>query len=126
MVQGLVSHYLYLVDSMENLFLLLHRHYPYDLAATNTECRKHLEAIYSGLFGSFEKAVARGQEDGSISRGVEPGRSARLLFALVNGVVQYRTNNLFDPKDLYPELFASVRRMLTSENGGHHLERQAG
>jgi AcrR family transcriptional regulator len=111
MVEGALLFYLELASHLEDRFLLLHRHYPYELAEANRECRKHLEAIYNCFVDIFERAVVRGQEDGSIAK-MPPRKAAMLLFSMVDGLVRFDTYNLYDAGALYQELIESCRRML--------------
>jgi len=111
MAEGVVSFYLYLAGTMEHGFLLLHRHYPYELALVNPVCREHLEAIYNCLVDIFERAITLGQEDGSISA-AHSRKVALILFSMVDGLVRFKTYNLYDAGALYNELISSCRRML--------------
>ena len=77
MVEGAISFYLNRAGSMEDQFRLLHRHYPYELARVNPECKLHLEAIYECFVDMFEKAITQGQKDGSI--GNIPARKIALI-----------------------------------------------
>lgn len=111
MIEGAISFYLYLAGSMENRFLLLHRHDAYELAQANPECRGHLEAIYNCLLDIFERAIVLGQKDGSI--GNMPARkTALIIFSMVDGIVRFNTYNLYDAGGLYNELMESCRRIL--------------
>lgn len=111
MVKGLVGFYLRLATRMEERFLLLHRHYPYKLAEENPNCRRHLEDIYDFFAGTFEQAIRRGQEDGSI-RELPAHKTALLIFTMVDGLVRIGTYRLYQPGSLYDELMESVQRML--------------
>lgn len=111
MVEAVISFYIHLAGKMEERFLLLHRHYPYKLAEDNPGCRKHLEEIYDFFAGIFERAILRGQEDGSIRPG--PARKlALIIFTMVDGLVRIGTYRLYQPATLYGELIDSCRRML--------------
>jgi len=94
MVEDAVSFYLYLAGTMEDQFLLLHRHDAYELAQGNTICRQNLEDIYNSILDIFEKAVLLGQKDGSIED------------------MPYK---LYDAGALYNELIASCRRILQNK-----------
>lgn len=110
-VEGAISYYLYFAGMREDRFHLLHQRYPYDLAASNAVCREHLESIFSYVVDTFEHAIQTGLEDGSI--GAVPARkTAMLLFSMVDGLVRFKTINLYDPGGLYDELIQSCRRML--------------
>ncbi len=111
MMEDVVSFYLYLAGMMDEQFLLLQRHYPYQLADTNPECREYLEAIYNCLVDIFEKAILLGQADGSMAD-FHPRKTAMILFSMVDGLVRFKNYNLYDAGALYSELIASCRRML--------------
>lgn len=111
MVEEVVSFFLYLAGHWEQWFRLLQRHYPYELARVNEDCRGHLEAIYNSLVDLFEGAIVKGQSDGSI-RPISPRQSALLLFSMVNGLVWLKFHDLYDTATLYNELLASCRRIL--------------
>lgn len=114
MMEGAISFYIYLAGTMEDQFLLLHRYYPYKLAEDNPVCREHLEAIYNCLVDIFEQSVLLGQKDGSI--GDMPARkTALIIFTMVDGLVRFKSYNLYDVGALYNELIASCRRMLKSQ-----------
>jgi len=111
MVEGAVSFYLFLSTKMENRFLLLHRHDPYELARSNPVCRRHLEDIYNCFVNIFEQAILRGQEDGSICR--TPARkTALIIFSMVDGLVRFNTYSLYDAGALYKDLIEACRRIL--------------
>jgi hypothetical protein len=95
----------------EDRFHLLHHRYPYELAAVNPVCRDHLEAIYNRVLDIFEQAIRRGQEDGSIES-MPARKMALILFSMVDGLVRFKTHNLYDPGGLYNELISASRRML--------------
>ena len=111
MAEGVISFYLQLSAHLGNRFLLLHRHDIYEIAEVNPECRSHLEAIYDCILDIFERAVVRGQKDGSIGE-MTPRKAALLLFSMVDGLVRLNTYNLYDGGALYRELMDLSRRML--------------
>jgi len=111
MVEGAISYYLYLAGMKEDRFHLLHHRYPYELAAVNPVCRDHLEAIYNCVVDIFEQAIRRGQVDGSIEP-MPARKMALILFSMVDGLVRFKTYNLYDPGGLYHELISACRRML--------------
>ena len=111
MVEGVITYYLHLAAEMPDEFLLLQRHFPYQLADVNPECRRHLEAIYNCLVDIFEKAILTGQQDGSIVE-LPTRRNALILFAMVDGIVRFNTYKLYDAGALYQELLHGCRRML--------------
>ncbi len=113
MVEGAVTYYLQLAAEMPDEFLLLHRHFPYQLAEVNPECRRHLEEVYNCLVDIFENAINTGQADGSI--GMLPARkTALILFSTVDGIVRFNTYKLYDAGTLYKELLACCSRILQS------------
>jgi AcrR family transcriptional regulator len=112
MVEETISFYLYMAESREDLFALLHQRYPYELAESNPECRDILEAIYNCFVDIFENAITGGQEDGSIDPGLTARKSALIVFSMVDSMVRFRMNNLYDVGALYKELIESCRRML--------------
>jgi AcrR family transcriptional regulator len=111
MVDDVVSFYLYLAGSMEDRFLLLHRHDAYELARSNPRCREYLEAIYNCLVEIFERAILLGQEDGSIAD-VPAKKVAMIIFAMVDALVRFNTYNLYNAGTLYDELINSCHRIL--------------
>ena len=115
MMEDIISFYLYLSGSMEDRFLLLHRHDAYELSKNNTKCREYLEAIYNCLIDIFEKAISLGQEDGSIDREVHPRKTAMIIFGMVDALVRFNTYNLYDAGALYDELINSCQRILKAE-----------
>ena len=114
MLEGAVSFYLYLAGSMEDRFLLLHRHDAYELAKVNSVCRKHLESIYSCFTDIFEQAILLGQRDGTIAT-VHVKKTALIIFTLVDGVVRFNTYDLYDAGTLYDELINSCRKILQKQ-----------
>ena len=121
MLEGVVAFYLYLSATMEDAFLLLHRHFPYRMAMENQVCREHLEAIYNCLVDLFEQAISRGLTDGSMA-GVKPRKAALLVFTMVDGVARFKTYNLYNAGALMDDLLAACRRMLGLCNA---MERQS-
>ena len=117
MVEESISFYLYMTKTRENLFSILHQRYPYELAETNPECRDILEAIYNCFVDIFETAIASGQADGTIGN-VPARKSALIVFSMVDSMVRFRMNNLYDVGALYKELIESCRRMLENRNRG--------
>ncbi|MBW1722439.1 MAG: TetR/AcrR family transcriptional regulator [Deltaproteobacteria bacterium] len=114
MVLGVARLYLHLAGLMQDRFLILHRHYPYELAEVNPVCRGHLEEIYKCFLDIFEKAIRKGKEDGSIGD-VCAGKTAWILFSMVDGLVRFDTYNLYEAGSLYRELIESCRRILKNE-----------
>ena len=116
-VEESVSFYLYMAQSREDLFAILHQRYPYELAESSPECRAILEAIYNGFVDIFENAIATGQRDGSVAAGIHARKSALIVFSMVDSMVRFRMNNLYDVGALYKELIESCRRMLENRPG---------
>lgn len=112
MAEEVISFYLYLAGLMEDQFLLLHQHFLYKFSESNPEFREHLEAIYNCLVDFFEKAIQTGLKDGSIASDVHPRKSALILFTMVDGMVRFKNDNLYDAGALFNELLKSSRRML--------------
>lgn len=115
MVEDVISFYLYLASSMEDRFLLLHRHDAYELAIINPQCREYLEAIYNCFIDIFEKAILEGRKDGSI-RDLPPRKTAMIIFSMVDSLVRLNTYNLYNAGSLYEELIDACHRILI-ENG---------
>ncbi|WP_240193467.1 TetR/AcrR family transcriptional regulator [Desulfobulbus alkaliphilus] len=115
-IEGLISFYISLAAKLEQRFLLLHRHYPYELAEDNPGCRRHLEDIYDFFTRVFEDAILAGQRDDSIIE-IPAHKVALILFTMVDGLVRIGTFRLYQPSALYEELTASCRRMLEKKEG---------
>lgn len=111
MLLGTVSFHLHLAAMKTEWFLFLHRHYTYELAAVNPVCRKYLEAIYTCLVEIYEKALTKGQGDGSICQ-LSARKTALIILAMVDGILQLERNNLYNAGPLYSELIESCRRMV--------------
>ena len=111
MMESSIYFYLNLVTSMEDRFLLLHRHDAYELAEINTAYKEVLEVIYDCFFDIFEKAIIMGQKDGSIID-LPPRKTAMIIFSMADGVARLNTYNLYDAESLYFELIQSCKRML--------------
>ncbi|MCG8688504.1 MAG: TetR/AcrR family transcriptional regulator [Desulfobacterales bacterium] len=111
MVEGAVEFYLTFTLEKQDLFLMLHRHFPYQMAETNKQCHESLEAIYECLVGLFEQGVSLGIKDGSIQV-ASAHNTAMLLFAMVDGVARLNTYRLYQTGALYSDLIASCRRLL--------------
>lgn len=110
-VQGAVTYYMGLAAEMEDEFLLLHRHFPYQLAEVNSVCRGHLEAIYNCMVDIIERAIKAGREDGSIGP-VQARKTALILFSTVDGVVRFNTYRLYEAGALYHEVLECCGRIL--------------
>lgn len=110
-VQGALTYYLHLAGDMEDEFLLLQRHFPYQLAEVNGDCRRHLADIYICLVDIFEQAILSGQKDGSI--GTLPAhKTALILLSTVDGLVRFNAYKLYDAGALYSELLNCCARIL--------------
>ena len=111
MLEGVISFYFHLAGTMEDRFLLLHRHDLYELAEVNPVCRGYLEEIFTCFLDLIEQAVSRGQEDGTI-RKADTRKMAWIIFSMVDGLVRFNTFRLYEAGALYSELIESCRRML--------------
>jgi hypothetical protein len=98
---------------MEDRFLILHRHYPYQMAETSPECRNHLESIYTCLLDIFEEGIRMGIQDRSVAVD-SPRKTAMVLFAMVDGIVRLNTYRVYDAGTLYGSLVTACRRLLTA------------
>lgn len=114
MVEGVITFYLNLAGGIEDQFLLLHRHYPYQMAETNTVCRSYLESIHNCLLDIFEEGLVLGNKDGSVDVN-SPHNTAMVLFAMVDGVARLNTYNLYHAGSLYHDLMDSCRKILIPE-----------
>ena len=113
MVEDIISFYLQLANSMEDRFLLLHRHEAYVRAHASAAFRTHLEAIYTCFVDMFERAINLGKKDGSI--GVVPARkTAIIIFGMVDAVLRFNTYGLYNAGTLFNELNLASRRILTA------------
>ncbi len=110
--EHLISFYLSYSVSMEEKFLLLHRHDAYELSEVNPLFREELEAIYTCFVDVFDAVIAEGQRDGSISEEITPRKVAMILFALVDSVSRLNTYRLYDAESLFKELLMSCKRIL--------------
>ncbi len=116
MIEGIVTFYLHMAGSMEDRFMLLHRHDAYELARENAVFGEYLEAIFTSIVNVFERGLRLGQEDGSIER-VQGKKTAFILFSMVDGLVRLDTFKLYHGGSLYDELINSCRRMLQKRDG---------
>jgi len=111
MVEGVISFFLFMAGHREEWFLLLHRNHPYRLAEVNPVCRGYLEAIYNCFADVFERAIRKGKADGSI-RDVPAYKTALIILSMVDGVVRFKTYQLYDAGALFKNLMDLCRRML--------------
>jgi len=113
MVEDIISFYLQLADSMEDRFLLLHRHEAYVLAHVSTAFRPHLETIYTCFVDIFERAIRLGKKDGSI-KAVPARKMAMIIFGMVDSVLRFNAYGLYNAGTLFNELILACRRILTA------------
>jgi AcrR family transcriptional regulator len=113
-VKGAITYYLGLAAEMEDEFLLLHRHFLYQLAEVNPICRNHLEEIYNCLVDIIERGIVKGLDDGSIGR-IEAHKTALILFSTVDGMVRFNTYGLYDAGTLYQQLVECCDRILAPQ-----------
>ncbi|MFO7737035.1 MAG: TetR/AcrR family transcriptional regulator [Desulfatiglandaceae bacterium] len=116
MLEGSIFFYLYLVGTKEELFLILHRYDAYELAQVNPVFRKNFSAIYNFILDTFERAILQGVSDGSIDD-LPAGKTAFIVFAMVDGIARLKTFNLYDSSALFEQLITSCRRMLQKHPG---------
>ncbi|MFO7460459.1 MAG: TetR/AcrR family transcriptional regulator [Desulfatiglandales bacterium] len=116
MLEGSIFFYLFLVGTKEELFLILHRYDAYELAQVNPVFRKNFSAIYNFILDTFQRAILRGQKDGSIDN-LPAGKTAFIVFAMVDGIARLKTFNLYDSSALFEQLIAGCRRMLQKSSG---------
>jgi AcrR family transcriptional regulator len=115
MLEGVIAFFLYLASHREQWILLLHRHFPYELARKNTRCRHHLEAIYNSLMDLFEEGIRRGRAEGSMQT-TAPRKTALILFSLVNGLTWLKFHDLYNIATLHKELLTACRNIVTVQN----------
>lgn len=111
MIEGSIFYYLYLVGTREELFLILHRYDAYEMAMANPIFRIEFSSIYNFILDTFQKAIIRGQADGSVAD-LPAGKTAFIVFAMVDGIARLKTFNLYDASALYEQLVINCRRML--------------
>jgi AcrR family transcriptional regulator len=100
MLEGSLSLYLSLAETMQDRFLLLHRHDAYELAKVNSTCKEYLEAIYNCFVNIFEKAIT----------------TALIIFSMVDGLIRFNTYDLYDAGSLYNELIDVCRRVVKNQD----------
>ena len=122
MMEGVLSFYLQLAGNMGDRFLLLHRHDAYELARTNPACRQCLETIYNCVLDVLEKAIVLGQRDGSIGE-MSARKTALIILSMVDGLVRFKTYNLYHAGALYEELMGACRRMLKNVDNRETLSK---
>lgn len=114
-IEAIVAFYLHLAGSLGTKFLLLHRHFSYELAQVNEVCQRHLEGLHTFILEMFERPLQQGQDDGSI-RPLSTKKTAFILFMLVDGVIRLQTYNLYNSEVLYSELRSACRHMLVNHS----------
>lgn len=117
LLEAVAAFYLQLAADNEAQFMLLHRHHAYDLARANEECRGLLEGIYDRIIQTFEDAIRRGQEDGTMGE-VPEHKTAILVYMMIDGLVRLKHFNLYDPGSLFQEFLAGCRRLVRADHGG--------
>lgn len=110
-VVGVATRYLHLTGEMEDQFLILHRHFPYQMAESSPVCRRHLESIYTCLLDIFESGIKQGIRDGSVIVD-DPRKTAMILFAMVDGIARLNTYRVYDAGALFDNLIKTCRRLL--------------
>lgn len=114
-VLAALTAYLNLAGELKDEFLMLQRHFPYQISRRNPESREILEAITTGFLDFFETPLAAGQTDESVN--VESTRkTAMILYAMADGLARLQTYDIYDSGALYEEFMHLCRRML--EPGG--------
>jgi TetR/AcrR family transcriptional regulator, fatty acid metabolism regulator protein len=113
-VIAMITHYLHLAGTMEDQFLILHRHFSYQMAETSSVCRSHLESIYTCLLDIFEAGIKQGLQDGSVDVD-NPRKTAMILFAMVDGIARLNTYRVYDAGALFETLVVNCRRLLTGD-----------
>ncbi len=111
-VKAVIARYLNLAGTMEDQFLILHRHFAYQMAETSSICRSHLESIYTCLLDIFESGIQKGIQDGSVTVD-NPRKTAMILFAMVDGIARLNTYRIYDAGALFDNLIASSEDLLT-------------
>ena len=114
MLLGAVAYHLHLSESRKEWFLLLRRHYTHELALVNPVCRRYLEDIYNCLVDIFEKPLIRGQEDGSVAA-ISARKNALIILAMVDGIIQMDSNELYNAGTLYSELLVACRKIVENK-----------
>ncbi|HCY87300.1 MAG TPA: TetR/AcrR family transcriptional regulator [Desulfobacteraceae bacterium] len=121
-VEHAVISYLQLAANFEDQFLLLHRHYPYQVAETNADCRRSLESVYNCLLEIFEGCIRAGIKDGTIQTG-SARSTAMIIFAMVDGITRLHTYNIYHAGSLYNDVIQSCRSLLAASASSGANER---
>lgn len=114
MLEAAIAYHLDLAESKKKWFLILNHHYVHELALVDPVCRSHLVNIYDCLVAIFEQALDKGQEDGSV-RPLPTRKTALVILAMLNGILQMENNRLYDAAALYEELLVSCRHMVQKQ-----------
>lgn len=110
-VISVITRYLNLAGAMEDQFLILHRHFAYQMAETSSVCRSHLESIYTCLLDIFEDGIQKGIQDGSVNVD-NPRKTAMILFAMVDGIARLNTYRIYDAGALFDNLIENSKKLL--------------
>lgn len=124
MLEETIAFYLFLASKHESQFMLLQQPNTSKMAATNANCRAHLEAIYNRLVDIFEHTLQRGQQDASIAD-LPVRKTALIVFSMVEGFVRLKHNNIYDAGALFNDLVQLCQRMLenrTPQPEPHHAD----
>ena len=112
MLEEAAAFYLRLAGEKPELFLLLHRNDAYELSRSNEQCRGELERIFNCLVGIFQRALERGQADGSISP-LTSRRMALLIFTMVDGLVRLHDSGVYEAGAMFPEVMRACRTLVS-------------
>ncbi len=121
-VKAAVAFYVNLAGEMDHRFLLLQRHFPYQMAETNPDCRACLESIHNCLLEIFEEGIREGIADGSV-RAESARGGAMILFTLVDGIVRLNTYRLYDAGALHVSLMDACERLFAATVGQEATKR---
>lgn len=77
----------------------------------NPVCKEHVDVIFNFFIDLFERAIIKGQKDGSIAD-MHARKTACIIFAAVDGLIRFNNYNLYNTNLLYKELIESCGRML--------------
>jgi hypothetical protein len=116
--RAVVAFYLHLAGTMEDQFLILHRHFPLQMAETNPVCRSHLESIYNCLLDIFEEGIRVGMQDGSVSVD-SPRKTAMVCLPWWTASSDSTPTGCTMPAPLYDSLMGACRRLLTEPIDRH-------
>jgi len=114
MLDAVAQFYLQLAADNEAQFKLLHRHFAYDLAQENEECRAILESIYDRFVAAFEHVIRRGQEDGSMGD-LPAHKTALLVYMMIDGLVRLKHYNVYEAGSMYEDFMAGCQRLVEAQ-----------